>query len=240
MKLSIRLARFVKGWGLRTGVARLFAPVSGPLITLAQFSRMARWARGHEPLPYSDRGHRKFDLSKRLDLYDHVFRTEGLDGPIDYLEFGVAGGDSFLWWAHRNRHPEARFIGFDTFTGLPEEWGGFAAGTFSTGGRTPQIEDSRCSFEVGLFQDTLGPFLEENPLDRRMVVHLDADLYSSTLFVLTRLATRLKPGDILFFDEFGVPAHEFRAFEDFVAAYRLKYRVLGAINNIMQMAVRVE
>lgn len=240
MKLSIRLARFVKGWGLRTGIPRLFAPLSGPLITLAQFTRLVRWAHAQEPLPFSDRGNRKFDSDKRMDLYGYVLGAEKLDGPIDYLEFGVAGGASFLWWAEHNRHPDARFVGFDTFTGLPEAWGGFAAGKFSTGGKTPEVEDSRCSFEVGLFQDTLGPFLESRPLTRRLVVHLDADLYSSTLYVLTRLASHLKPGDILLFDELGVPAHEFRAFEDFAGAYRLRYRVLGAVNNFMAVAMRIE
>jgi hypothetical protein len=153
----------------------------------------------------------------------------------------VAGGDSFRWWVEHNTHPDSRFFGFDTFTGLPEDFGGgITAGTFSTGGNVPDIPDRRASFIARLFQDTQEPFLNEHDLTRRLVIHADADLYSSTLFVLTRLHPYLKPGDVIVFDEFGVPTHEFRAFSDFVASYRLAYTVLGAVNNYLQVAIRVE
>lgn len=240
MRAGVRINRTLKSWGFRLGVDRLLLPMSGALITLGNFARLARWARDHRPLPYSDRNNPKVVLDKRFELYEHVFRSEGLEGALDYLEFGVAAGASLTWWTRRNRDPESRFFGFDSFTGLPENWGGFAVGTFSTEGRPPRIDDPRCAFLVGLFQETLGPFLDRVSLGRRLVIHADADLYSSTLFVLTRMAPLLKAGDILLFDEFGVPAHEFRAFEDFVAAYRLRYRVLGAVNNYLQVALRVE
>jgi len=55
----------------------------------------------------------------------------------------------------------------------------------------------------------------------------------------TTIAPRLKPGDILFFDEFGVPTHEFRAFMDVAWAYRMKYKLLGAVNNYMQIALKI-
>ena len=42
---------------------------------------------------------------------------------------------------------------------------------------------------------------------------MDADLYSSTLYVLTMLAPYLKAGDIVMFDEFTVPRHEYLAFK---------------------------
>ena len=68
---------------------------------------------------------------------------------------------------------------------------------------------------------------------------MDADLYSSTLFVLTRLIPYLKRDDILIFDEFGVPTHEFRAFTDIVSSYNIKFEVLGAINNYLQVALKL-
>jgi hypothetical protein len=71
------------------------------------------------------------------------------------------------------------------------------------------------------------------------VVHLDADLYSSTLFALTSLASRLKPGDILLFDEFAVPLHEYRAFMDFLSAYRFDYEVLGAVNHYLHVGMKI-
>ena len=181
----------------------------------------------------------KIHEERRYNLYKFLLEKESLDTEIDYLEFGVSGGLSIKWWVENNRHPSARFVGFDVFTGLPERWEEKAAGTFSTGGNIPDIKDTRSSFKVGLFQETLRPFLSEHPLDRRVVMHLDADLHSSTLFVLTTLAPKLKKDDILIFDEFNTVLHEFRAFMDFVNAYRLNYKLIGAANNYAQIALKI-
>jgi hypothetical protein len=69
---------------------------------------------------------------------------------------------------------------------------------------------------------------------------MDADLYSSTLFALTRLAPFLRPGDLLLFDEFGVPMHEFKAWTEFAAAYKVEATLLGQANDWLQVAFRVE
>jgi hypothetical protein len=69
---------------------------------------------------------------------------------------------------------------------------------------------------------------------------MDADLYSSTLFVLTRLYPILKKDDIIIFDEFGVPTHEFKAFTEIVHAYNLKFSIIGAVNNYLQLAIKIE
>ena len=129
-----------------------------------------------------------------------------------------------------------------TCAGLPEDWGVVAKGTFSTKGRAPEIDDNRCRFEVGLFQDTLPTFLDRKPFRGKTVIHLDADLYSSTLFVLTSAAPVLKKGDILIFDDFGSirnPAHEFRAFLDFLSAYPIALEVLGYSGLYAQAAMKV-
>jgi hypothetical protein len=69
---------------------------------------------------------------------------------------------------------------------------------------------------------------------------MDADLYSATLFVLTSITPFLRPGDIIFFDEFNVPMHEFKAFKDWSNSYYINYKVLGAINNFYQLAIMIE
>ena len=51
----------------------------------------------------------------RIDLYQHIALLT--DGPIDYLEFGVWQGASIRSWLELNRHPDSRFVGFDTFEG---------------------------------------------------------------------------------------------------------------------------
>jgi len=72
------------------------------------------------------------------------------------------------------------------------------------------------------------------------VYHHDGDLYSSTLFALTVLYPYLKVGDILIFDELGVPHHEFKALQDFVSAFYLKLEPVGAINNYLQVVFEVK
>lgn len=241
MDRRIRMARALKAAFFRAELDRAGYVLGEPLLKLVYLARLSRWIRRHRPLPYGGGVGGAITPENRTALYRHLLETHGLGGAIDYLEFGVAAGASFRWWLENNTHPDSRFYGFDTFTGLPEDFGGgITAGTFSTGGNVPDVSDSRAAFIPGLFQDTLGPFLDEHDLRRRLVVHADADLYSSTLFVLTQLHSRLKPNDIIVFDEFGVPTHEFRAFTDFVASYRLRYTVLGAVNNYLQTAIRVE
>jgi hypothetical protein len=69
---------------------------------------------------------------------------------------------------------------------------------------------------------------------------MDADLYSSTLFTLTTLAPYLKKGDIIFFDEFCVPTHEFLAVKNFTESYYINLKPIAASNNFLFTAFVVE
>lgn len=181
------------------------------------------------------------DYSKRYKLYQSILDELGLkDEAIDYLEFGVCGGDSFMWWLNNSRHSNSCFYGFDTFEGLPENWGSFRKGDMAA--NIPVVNDARAKFLKGLFQDTLPGFLRETSLSagKRMVLHLDADLFSSTLFVLTSMAPYLKKGDVLLFDEFNVPNHEFAAFKMFTDSYYVKTKLLASVNNYYQVAMIIE
>jgi len=123
---------------------------------------------------------------------------------------------------------------------LPEDFGVMKKQHYNTAGQTPKIQDNRVTFIKGLFQESLPGFLIDYKPHRKKVIHMDADLYSSTLFVLTRLIPFLEKDDIIIFDEFGVPTHEFRAFNDIVSSYNLKYEFLGAINNYLQIAIKIK
>jgi hypothetical protein len=173
------------------------------------------------------------------ELYGSAIELEGLARvPITYLEFGVFRGASLKWWVENIASPESRFVGFDTFTGLPDRWRATEPkGWFDAQGKTPDIADPRCSFEVGLFQDTLPSFIKRANLAGRLVINLDADMFTSTLFVLTTLAPYLKTGDIIFFDEFSCPLDEYRAFEEFVRSFRVKYRVVGAQHGYTRVCI---
>lgn len=137
--------------------------------------------------------------------------------PLLFLEFGVYQGDSIRQWAALNSHPDSRFVGFDSFIGLPERWRGRAAGYFDCGGKLPAIDDARVSFVPGWFNQTLPAALDRLlPTGCQVVVHLDADLYSAALYCLSMLGARLPEFPVLF-DEFG--AGEGRALRDVLAAH---------------------
>ena len=181
----------------------------------------------------------KRDYLKRFQLYQYIADRMNLKEELfDYLEFGVSKGHSFKWWVENCLNEQIHFYGFDTFEGLPESWGAFSKGDMDA--NIPDISDPRAEFIKGLFQDTLPGFIATHDLKRRKVIHMDADLFSSTLFVLTTLAPVLKKGDILIFDEFNVPNHEFFAFKMFCDSYYIKTRLLGAVNNYFQVAMIIE
>lgn len=218
------------------GRVNLESPAVG-LTALAYWVRFSRWCKTH-PIPENSGG--KGD--GRTWLYLSVIGQEALtESPINYLEFGVYRGDSLRFWLTAIPRSDSRFVGFDTFTGLPERWRPTEpAGHFDADGEVPNIEDSRCSFEVGLFQDTLPAFLARTDLSRRIVVNLDADMFTSTLFTLATLAPFLKAGDLIFFDEFSCPLDEFRAFEEFVRSFRVKYKVVAAVYGYTRICIKIE
>ena len=133
-----------------------------------------------------------------------------------YLEFGVFEGETMRWWSQHLDTPGARFVGFDSFEGLPEAWRpGFAAGQFETSG-PPSIADSRVEFVAGWFDETLPTFAI--PDHDQLIVNVDADLYSSAATVLTWVAPHLRRGSLLYFDELADRDHELRALREFLAA----------------------
>ena len=69
---------------------------------------------------------------------------------------------------------------------------------------------------------------------------MDADIYSATLYALVLITPIIKSGDILFFDEFNVPLHEFKAFNEWSRSFYIDYKVLGGVNNFYQTAIMVQ
>jgi hypothetical protein len=129
-----------------------------------------------------------------------------------YLEFGVYEGRSMRWWSGHLSQPGAQLVGFDSFKGLPEDWRpGIGTGHFATG-EPPEIGDSRVSFQVGWFDETLPGF--EVPDHDQMIVNIDCDLYSSAATVLSWLEPQLLPGSLIYFDELPDRDHELRAFNE--------------------------
>lgn len=158
-------------------------------------------------------------LPTRKDLWNYAIgKFLAPDLALTYLEFGVWQGESIKHFAARNRNEHSRFFGFDSFEGLPEDWGAMAKGTFDQRGAIPQTTDSRIRFVKGWFQDSWDgacPSIRES-LSGTLAVHYDADLYSSTLFALTKVDS-LKRAYVAIFDEFT--GHETRALYNYCQAY---------------------
>jgi O-methyltransferase len=205
----------------------------------SQMGELSKWISLHRKIGYSDFYSSKFDYSKRYLLYSYILEKIIPGIPVDYFEFGVSKGVSFRWWAENIEDKESRFFGFDTFTGLPEDWGSFRKGDMDNNNEIPQMNDPRCSFYQGLFQQTLPSFLRSYSSNKRKVIHMDADLYTSTLYVLTSISHFLNKGDIIIFDEFNVPMHEYKAFSEWVKAYYIRYEVIAAVNNYYQIAIEI-
>ena len=171
-------------------------------------------------------------FSIREELWKCLFESNDLSTKkILYLEFGVWKGASIKKMLTFNDNIESRFIGFDTFEGLPENWVQAApAGHFNVGGQTPHIDDPRCAFVKGLFQDTLNNTLDELDLDGfdTVVVHYDQDLYSATCYCLHELRHRF--GDYYFiFDEFHID--EGRALYNFDQTYPTETSFTGYVSD---------
>jgi hypothetical protein len=201
----------------------------GGIIDLPQ---LGEWERKHKPKSFAS----------REDLWKSIASLH--DGPIHYLEFGVASGYSIDSWSKLNKNPKTQLVGFDSFIGLPEDWitpgNNGKRGAFSTNGKTPNIADPRVSFRAGWFQDSLPSFLATFRPAFPLVVHCDADLYSSTLFVLCSLNHCLEAGAIIIFDEFAAVRHEFRALNDYTQSFQRSYDVIGATFHLEQAAIRLK
>lgn len=74
-------------------------------------------------------------------------------------------------------------------------------------------------------------FLRDFRPRHRLLVHIDSDLYSSTLYVLTMFDRLLTPGTIVVFDEFFSSSHEFQAFYDYSRSYYRQARVIASVGS---------
>jgi hypothetical protein len=176
----------------------------------------------------------------RIPLYRWVLgQVAGADGL--FLEFGVYKGDSINRLAELK--PDVTWYGFDSFVGLPEAWTlGAKAGAFSTQGTRPDVRENVRLVE-GFFQDTLPAFVAQQRASSVAVLHVDADLYSSTRTILENLKGLLVPGSIIIFDELinypGWQDGEYRAFMEYVDQNGVAFEYIGYNRTGSQVAVKL-
>lgn len=148
--------------------------------------------------------------------------------PGAILEFGVAAGASIRTIAAATR---GMVYGFDSFEGLPDAWAGHieGKGAFSQQGVLPQVP-SNVKLYKGWFDQTI-PLWTSEVADPIGFLHVDCDIYDSARAVLWGIRHRLQNGTVVKFDEyFNYPnwqAHEFRAWQEFVAAFGITYRYIA-------------
>jgi hypothetical protein len=153
------------------------------------------------------------------------------------LEFGVFTGSTLAAIV------DARggdVYGFDSFQGLPSAWRpGFPEGMFGVDG-LPDVPGSE--LVVGMFADVLPGFLADHP-GQVDLLHVDCDLYSSTVTVLDQVGPRLAAGSVVVFDEYlnypGWEEHEYRAWTEYVAKAGLLFEYEGYTLDHEQVIVRV-
>lgn len=162
-----------------------------------------------------------FDITHfdQSPLIEGVFKSKGIErkrhlqqvmphaviaGHI--LEFGVYRGKTIN---HISAHWSDQTVwGFDSFQGLPEPWfvndpsqPSHPAGTFDLSQEKFPTYPDNVKLVKGWFDQSIPPWLELNPGPVKFL-HVDCDLYSSTLTVLTLLNHCIVPGTVIVFDEF--------------------------------------
>jgi len=161
---------------------------------------------------------------EREEVWDKALQI--IDGAsVTYIEFGLYEGESISYFCARNQNANSKFLGSDSFEGLPESWAGNPVRYFTTSGVLPKLNDSRVQFLKGYFDETwekLSPLIVER--SNFLFVHFDADLYSSTLFALTKM-NLLKQDYLAVFDEFS--RDEVRALSDYLISYGAKVEFMA-------------
>lgn len=117
-----------------------------------------------------------------------------------FLEFGVYKAESINILSKLK--PNKIFHGFDTFTGLPEEWDmghkKIRAGHFALE-KIPIVEKN-VILHKGLFEDTLPEWIKKYK-EKISFINIDCDLYSSTKTVLEYLNPQIVKDTIIRFDD---------------------------------------
>jgi hypothetical protein len=177
------------------------------------------------------------------DLHEWVCKTQlanhlGLRGMV--LEFGVATGrtlNQFAYWL-----PHKIVHGFDGFKGLPEDWTSRMRKGFFARSKLPRVRGN-CELHVGWFDQTLPSFVQEQGSRPVQLLHVDCDLYSSTVTILDNLKNNIVPGTVIIFDEYmnypGWQLDEFRAWQEFVAQHKIRYEYIGRVSRHQKVAIRV-
>ena len=191
------------------------------------YIRSFKWVLGLPVLPKL--------IFNRWAFFDFII--EQCEKKRPFYEFGVWRGYSFKYLISALN----KGYGFDTFSGLPEEWYNERVGGYSSDDKIPEVEGGK--FIKGKFEDTLPTFFKQKrPV--ASVINFDADLYSSTLCALNNCKDIIDHKAILVFDEFLMNGRweedEYRALVEFCENNKLEFEVIAISFFTKQVAVRLK
>lgn len=156
------------------------------------------------------------DNLKRVPVFSAALQEVAKANNLGhYLEFGVARGTSLITMyklaAELGLARKMRFHAFDSFEGLPEAEGDFVAGemayserTFRRFVRKAGVPEHYVTTTPGFYDKSLSADVAAAlgiEQGKAHVVHIDCDLYISTVPVLEFLAPLLGKGSVLIFDD---------------------------------------
>ncbi len=173
-------------------------------------------------------GHDLAGATKARDRFDVLSiaakETQNLQGHA--LEFGVFQGVTLKHIASAIS-PKRQVIGFDTFEGLPDDWGDLLEkGTFAT--KVPSLNDyPNATLQIGRIENTLPAFLKRAKSSISLL-HIDCPYYEINMFILEHVLSFMPSQSIIVFDEFyGYPSfemHEYRAWQEICDRFKLKIK----------------
>lgn len=213
---------------MNEGIEKFSANIFNVMSRLAYYGRIRFYALGAENseiVNYDEpdvmraiaRIRQEYDLKmencEAYMIHSAVKSTDGLSGDI--AEVGVYRGGSakVICQAKGDRNLHL----FDTFEGLPHD--GEIDWFFSKGDYSADYEEVKREFASeknvhlykGLFPDTAGPISDRT----FSFVHLDVDLYSSTLACLNFFYDRMEKGGIMISHDYGYHEGVKKAFTEF-------------------------
>ena len=171
----------------------------------------------------------------RWNFFDAIIALTEKSRP--FYEFGVWNGISFKYLIKTFK----KGFGFDTFTGIPEDWHNEPSGSYSSFGLVPKIKGGE--FIVGKFENTLPKFFsQKRPI--ASLINFDADLYTSTLCALNYSNKVIDEKSILIFDEFltndNWEKDEYKALNEFCDSLSISYDVIAVSFYSKQVAIKLK
>lgn len=148
------------------------------------------------------------------------------------MEFGVGEGRSLR---ELRRLTDKVIHGFDSFAGLPEDWIMSDEYTVKAGDfkHDKPTRFDNVVYHEGWFADTI-PVWKENYHGMISFIHIDSDIYSSAVTILTELNKQIVPGTILVFDDmYGTERYqnwqngEYKAFNEWKVEYKRELHELN-------------